>query len=132
VGAANRRQLFFDEDGKTYLSVARPYPSLCQRFNLGSFCTEIDLATGSSLRPSVLMRTSDTEIPVAEGPHIFKRNGIYYLIVAEGGTEIIHQEWIMRSATGPLGPWEVAPTRENDANGVNPLVFNGDDSEVNP
>ena len=87
------------------------------------------METGKSKRPSTLVRVSDTEIPVAEGPHIFKRDGVYYLIVAEGGTEIIHQEWVLRSTVGPFGPWEVGPRRREQA-GVNPIVFNDEDPKV--
>ena len=55
---------------------------------------------------------------MAEAPHIFKREGVYYLITAEGGTEDDHQEWVCRSTEGPLGPWQVGPKE------INPMVHN--------
>lgn len=31
-----------------------------------------------------------------EGPHIYKKDGWYYLMIAEGGTEYAHRETIQR------------------------------------
>lgn len=67
-----------------------------------------------------MLRDSDLINRIAEGPHIYKKDGYYYLMVAEAGTEEYHQEWIFRSKS-PLGPYELPPK------GVNPLVFNGPD-----
>jgi len=43
---------------------------------------------------------------VTEAPHLYKRGGWYYLMVAEGGTEYGHHEMIFRSRTilGPYAP----------------------------
>lgn len=62
---------------------------------------------------------------IAEGPHIFKHDGYYYLSTAEGGTDEGHQQWIRRSKVGPYGPWEEGP-RDT----VNPVIYNGDDAQV--
>ena len=43
-----------------------------------------------------------------EGPHIYKVNGMYYLMVAEGGTEYGHHECILRSDS-IWGPYEQCP-----------------------
>lgn len=43
-----------------------------------------------------------------EGPHIYKINGWYYLMMAEGGTEYGHMETIFRSAD-IRGPYEACP-----------------------
>lgn len=42
----------------------------------------------------------------AEGPHIYKKDGYYYLMIAEGGTEYAHRETIQRSKNvyGPYSP----------------------------
>ena len=64
-------------------------------------------------------------IGIAEGPHIFKKDGCYYLSIAEGGTDEGHQQWICRSSTGPLGPWEEAPRGT-----VNPTLFNDDHADI--
>ena len=52
--------------------------------------SEIDLATGRTLTPPAVIRTSPHGI--AEGSHILKRGKYYYLLTAEGGTEAGHQE----------------------------------------
>lgn len=46
-----------------------------------------------------------------EGPHIFKKDGHYYLICAEGGTADNHSEVVLRSdaVTGPYAPGPVNP-----------------------
>ncbi|KAJ4122913.1 hypothetical protein NW768_009901 [Fusarium equiseti] len=66
--------------------------------------SEIDISTGRTLTPSKVIRESPYGI--AEGSHIFKREDWYYLLTAEGGTELGHQEWVLRSKDGPYGPWE--------------------------
>lgn len=55
---------------------------------------------------------------VDEGPHLLKKDGFYYLFIAEGGTDAGHTEVVLRSHS-PLGPYEEPPA------GINPLVFNG-------
>ncbi|ORX37512.1 glycosyl hydrolase [Kockovaella imperatae] len=124
------QDLCFGSDGKTYLSVARSYPSDSARFNLGVFTTEIDLITGRSLRPAEFVRQSSTEVPIAEGPHLIEKDDYWYLFVAEGGTEMMHQEWVYRSQSGPYGPWEVGPAKDASGQGINPLVFNDTHREI--
>ena len=43
-----------------------------------------------------------------EAPHIYKRNGYYYLMLAEGGTEYGHMETMQRSRD-IYGPYEPCP-----------------------
>lgn len=43
-----------------------------------------------------------------EGPHLYKINGFYYLIILEGGTEHYHSVTIVRSKN-ILGPYEGNP-----------------------
>ena len=45
---------------------------------------------------------------VTEGPHLYRRDGWYYLVVAEGGTGVEHQVTVARSA-GLFGPYETDP-----------------------
>lgn len=49
-----------------------------------------------------------TEAGLTEGPHLFKKDGWYYLFVAEGGTGYEHQETVARSRS-IKGPYEVCP-----------------------
>ncbi|MDR1096436.1 MAG: glycoside hydrolase family 43 protein, partial [Spirochaetaceae bacterium] len=49
-----------------------------------------------------------TALKLVEGPHLYKRNGWYYLLVAEGGTQYEHAATLARSrALG--GPYEIHP-----------------------
>ena len=86
-----------------------------------SYSNEFDLATGRSLTKPRL--TMDSVLGTAEGCHVIKREGWYYLFTAEGGTQDGHQEWVYRSRQ-PMGPWQAPP----DA--VNPIVFNGNHSDI--
>src|SRR6266540_5731212 len=94
--------LLFDDDGKVYLTTggAPDCPArICQ--------SEIDIKTGrrlSDVQP--LWSGSGGSSP--EGPHLYKINGLYYLMIAEGGTEYGHMETIARSRS-PRGPFEAAP-----------------------
>ena len=65
-----------------------------------------------------------------EGPHIYKRDGFYYLLAAEGGTSINHTQVAFRSdkATGPFVPYDKNPilTQKGlDPNRKNPVTSTG-------
>ena len=49
-----------------------------------------------------------TELGCTEAPHIYQRNGYYYLILAEGGTEYGHAMTMLRSKE-LVGPYELHP-----------------------
>ncbi|WP_420335076.1 glycoside hydrolase family 43 protein [Roseibium sp.] len=51
---------------------------------------------------------SGSSLGLTEGPHLFKRNGWYYLTVAEGGTGYNHAATMARSRTID-GPYELHP-----------------------
>lgn len=76
--------LFFDEDGKVYV--------ISSTFVLN----EIDIETGKLLTEGRKV-WNGTGGRYAEGPHIYKKDGYYYLMAAEGGTEEAHSETIARS-----------------------------------
>ncbi len=69
--------------------------------------TSIDPATGSALSSSE-STWSGTGMKAPEAPHLFEREGIWYLVIAEGGTERGHAVSIARSRS-PLGPWTPNP-----------------------
>ncbi|SLK33895.1 Beta-xylosidase [Mycobacteroides abscessus subsp. abscessus] len=50
-----------------------------------------------------------SEIGLTEAPHLYKRNGYYYLVTAEGGTWYTHAVTVARS-TSLFGPYEIDPT----------------------
>lgn len=91
--------LFFDDDGKVYLSTATMY------------LYEIDVKTGKLLTEGRKI-WNGTGGRYAEGPHIYKKDGYYYLMAAEGGTEECHNETIARS----INIW--GPYIENPANPI--------------
>jgi xylan 1,4-beta-xylosidase len=104
--------LFFDDDGRVYLtsfyapSTASTDPNTTNP-DWGIQQSEIDIATGRRLsEPRVIWSGTGGSNP--EGPHLYKINGRYYLMIAEGGTEYGHMETIARSE-GPWGPWEACP-----------------------
>lgn len=91
--------LFFDDDGKVYLTTAGSSgcaARICQ--------SEIDIKTGKRLS-EIKPLWSGTGGSSPEGPHLYKLNGLYYLMIAEGGTEYGHGETIARSRS-PFGPFE--------------------------
>ena len=90
--------LLFDEDGTVY------FTSTGDR---GIQQCEIDIETGARRTESRDL-WSGTGGAYPEGPHLYKSNGLYYLMIAEGGTEYGHMETIARSPS-PWGPFEVCP-----------------------
>ncbi|KAK0388975.1 hypothetical protein NLU13_2552 [Sarocladium strictum] len=87
--------LFWDDDGKVYVATQ------------GIILQEIDLETGEMSQPPVQLwngsKGADTVWP--EGPHIYKKDGWYYLLIAEGGTATNHAVTIAR-APAIDGPYE--------------------------
>ncbi|KAF3762225.1 family 43 glycoside hydrolase [Cryphonectria parasitica EP155] len=116
------QDLFWDDDGKVYLSttmrLARRPPNSTQK-DFAIHISEIHLPTGRTLTAPAVIRSSPHGI--AEGSHIIRRGGWYYLFTAEGGTEAGHQEWVFRSKDGVYGPWEEQGR---------PLWYNGPDEVV--
>ena len=108
--------LFFDDDGSAWLVHNGPPPETpryaghtalwLQRFDPGA------LRVVGSPRLLVDAGVHPEQKPIwIEGPHIFKRRGVYYLIAAEGGTEENHSEVVFRSnrVTGPYEPLSSNP-----------------------
>jgi alpha-N-arabinofuranosidase len=73
----------------------------------GIYQREIDLASGKLLGPERTIWPG-FEDRFCEAPHIYKINGLYYLMVAEGGTHRSHMIVVARS-TAPTGPFEGCP-----------------------
>lgn len=61
-----------------------------------------------------------SEIGLTEAPHLYKRNGFYYLVTAEGGTWYTHAATVARS-TSLFGPYEIDPT--------NPILTSNEDDK---
>ncbi len=104
--------LFFDDDGKVYI--------ISSTFILN----EIDLKTGKFLTEGRKV-WNGTGGRYPEGPHIYKKDGFYYIMAAEGGTEEAHSETIARSKS-IWGPYNQDPsnpilTHNNAAGQGNPI-----------
>lgn len=68
---------------------------------------EIDLTTGKPLHePVYLWEGTGGNDP--EGPHLYKKDGWYYLLISEGGTEYGHMVTMARSRS-ITGPYESCP-----------------------
>ncbi|MBQ8674348.1 MAG: glycoside hydrolase family 43 protein [Bacteroides sp.] len=89
--------LYFEE-GKCYM-VSNP--------EAGIYLCEINPRTGEQLTPSLRI-WNGTGGRHPEAPHIYKKDGWYYLLIAEGGTEYGHKVTIARSRTIE-GPYESNP-----------------------
>ncbi|MFF2485106.1 family 43 glycosylhydrolase [Microbacterium sp. NPDC058062] len=67
----------------------------------------IDLATGRLLEPHYPV-WQGSGMPAAEGPHLYKIDDLWYMLLAEGGTERGHCVTAARSSS-PRGPFEPCP-----------------------
>jgi alpha-N-arabinofuranosidase len=90
--------IFWDEDGKTYFVT---------QGGEGIRVTEIDIKTGKTLSPEQLV-WGGIGHRFPEAPHIYKKDGYYYLLLGEGGTEYAHSATIGRSKY-LYGPYESCP-----------------------
>ena len=98
--------LFHDDDGKSYfMNMIVDHRN--SKFFGGIILQEFDRVT-KKLIGKVHHIFSGTEHGLTEGPHIYKKNGYYYLLTAEGGTSYDHCVSLARS-TSILGPYDVHP-----------------------
>lgn len=90
--------LFFDDNGKAYV-ISSPF-----------IVYEIDIKTGEFLTEGLKVWNS-TGGRYSEAPHIYKKDGFYYLMAAEGGTEEAHSVTIARSSSiwGPYSNFKANP-----------------------
>ncbi|MFW6288059.1 MAG: glycoside hydrolase family 43 protein, partial [bacterium] len=99
--------LFHDSDGKKYfVNMITDHRGKNNRFN------EIQVQEYSASEKSLLGEAKTifkgTGLGSAEGAHLYKLNGYYYLITAEGGTGYNHVVSFARSKN-IAGPYEVHP-----------------------
>lgn len=93
--------LFHDDDGKKYFvnmiwDHRVPAEASGKPRFYGIILQEFDYRSGELIGDSKLIYEG-TAIGLTEGPHIYKKDGYYYLAVAEGGTVYEHAESIVRS-----------------------------------
>lgn len=99
--------LFHDDDGRKWLVNMRweHQPGL-NRFS-GIPLQEYDHKR-KCLTGKIINIFRGTELKATEGPHLYKRNGWYYLLTAEGGTGPHHAVTLARAKTLE-GPYEIHP-----------------------
>ncbi len=108
--------MFFDEDGKAYV-VHNDAPDRGKELYNGhrvikiwDYDLEKDQIVEGSSKIIVDGGVDISQKPIwIEGPHIYKKNGKYYLMCAEGGTGGWHSEVVFMSDS-PKGPFVPAPS----------------------
>ncbi len=99
--------LFHDEDGRKYLLHMiwdhRPAHNRFGGISLQEYSAAKRRLIGA---PTVIFE--GTPLGFTEGPHLYKRNGYYYLLTAEGGTGWGHAVTMARSRA-LTGPYELHP-----------------------
>lgn len=110
--------LFHDPvSGNSYLSLMAPNNNEDRLW--GIYQCQVDLVTGRCIGPymglwnGTMEHDSDAR---PEGPKMTYKDGYYFLVIAEGGTDELHRASVARSRS-PEGPFEYAPH--------NPVLHNG-------
>ena len=98
--------LFHDDDGRKWFT-SMLIDHRQGLFFGGIILQEYDEAQQKLVGP-VHYIFEGTELGCTEAPHLYKRNGYYYLIMAEGGTEYGHAVSLAR-AKNITGPYELHP-----------------------
>ena len=108
--------IFFDEDGKAYVvhnDAPNPGEELYQGhrvIKIWEYDMEKDQVIEGTDKIIVDGGVDLADKPIwIEAPHIYKKNGLYYLMCAEGGTGGWHSEVIF-SSENPKGPYKPAPS----------------------
>ena len=101
--------LYHDDDGRKWLlNMVWDHRHQNNRFS-GILLQEYDAKQQKLVGP-VKNIFKGTDRALVEGPHIYKRNGYYYLVTAEGGTQYEHAVTVARSRNID-GPYEVHPDK---------------------
>ena len=107
---------FVDDDGRAYVvNNDAPIGEPLYQGHRALWIQELDLETMEMVGPRELIVNGGVDIseqPVwIEGPHIYKKDGMYYLVCAEGGTSVNHSVVVFRADNvwGPWEPWENNP-----------------------
>ena len=102
--------LFF-QNGEAYcLGNMRPHPENPSDRSRWIWISRIDLKEGKLIgeRKILLKDGAVRGAACPEGPHLFFKDGFYYLVIAEGGTSHNHAVSVFRS-TDIYGPYEPNP-----------------------
>ncbi|KAH7399820.1 glycosyl hydrolase [Cadophora sp. MPI-SDFR-AT-0126] len=108
---------FFFEDDHAYVQGSfRLHPLKQDSCTIKQF--EIDIKTGESMSETKTIWDGFAKIH-SEGPHLYKKDGWYYLLISEGGTFEHHMLTIARSKNiwGPFLSYEQNPILTSDGTG---------------
>jgi alpha-N-arabinofuranosidase len=97
--------LFFDDDGRCWLTACRDAP---QDGPGELWMRELDLDRLKLVGPTHVLWHGAVRGAWVEAPHLYKHDGVYHLIAAEGGTEGNHSVTAARSGT-VTGPYVTDP-----------------------
>jgi alpha-N-arabinofuranosidase len=105
--------IFFDTDGKAWvLNNGAPVGTPRYQGHRAIWIQQIDPKTLKTFGPRKVLvdgGVDPSKNPIwIEGPHIFKKDGWYYLTAAEGGTAVNHSQVVLRSRA-PDGPYTPNP-----------------------
>lgn len=126
---------FFDDDGKAYIVNNGP-PEGTPLYNghRAIWIQEFHVASQKLVGPRKVLVNGGTDLakkPIwIEGPHLYRIDGTYFLVCAEGGTERNHSEVVFRSKS-PWGPFEsyagnpILTQRDLPADRANPVTNAG-------
>jgi xylan 1,4-beta-xylosidase len=128
--------LFFDDTNRAYITYNSDPPEKVSLYDGHRTIkmVEFDVNLNKVISSPIVIVNGGTDIskmPIwIEGPHIFKKDGYYYLICAEGGTSYNHSEVVFRSknVSGPYESYSQNPIltqRQLDPNRKDPISSTG-------
>ena len=92
--------LFFDDDGKAYLTGTREDSNTDGTRSQAIWVSELDLDQMCLVGEArTIWGGALKNCASPEAPHLYKKDGFYYLVIAEGGTEHFHAVTVARSKT---------------------------------
>ena len=101
--------LFFDDDGSIWYAGNFICPEALYEGHHGIYLCELDPGTFQFKgERRIIWDGSKSRSKWIEAPHIYKKDGYYYLMVAEGGTFINHSVMMAR-CTAIDGTYEICP-----------------------
>ncbi|RMI06865.1 glycoside hydrolase family 43 protein [Cellulomonas triticagri] len=100
--------LFVDDDGRCWFTATRDAPEPAVTGPAELWLRELDLATLRLTGPEHVLWHGALRGAWVEGPHLYLRDGRYWLIAAEGGTERNHAV-TAASAPAVTGPYATDP-----------------------